>query len=135
MEDTSNSESLICFYCHPPDLKKNEYEVDQDFEQQTAVMLVIKIDTWKRNIEDRTKGLRWDDKSLINVLQRFALYNKDSPDIVLRNFKASHDEIAQFKTVLFKENVSKIMIKIQPISVSYNPDNSDFSPVSLEQKI
>ena len=117
------------------------------------MVLLTKIAIWKSDTEDRIDVLRWVDKSLINVLQRFALYNKDSPEsfklteefkflpqfifylrrsLVLQNFNASPDEVAQFKTVLLKENVSNSMTMIQPILLSYNPDEPDFSPVSLE---
>ena len=138
---------------YSPDLQNNKYEVAQGFDQQAAVVLLTKMAIWKSDTEDRIDVLRWVDKSLINVLQRFALYNKDSPEsfklteefkflpqfifylrrsLVLQNFNASPDEVAQFKTVLLKENVSNSMTMIQPILLSYNPDEPDFSPVSLE---
>ena len=92
-------------------------------------------------------------RSLINLLQKFAIYNNNSPEsfklteefkflpqfifylrrsLVLQKFNASPDEVAQFKTVLLKENVSNSMTMIQPILLSYSPDEPDFSPVSLE---
>ena len=138
---------------YSPDLMNNKYEVAQGFDQQAAVVLLTKMAIWKSDTEDRIDVLRWVDKSLINILQRFAIYNKDAPEsfklteefkylpqfifylrrsLVLQNFNASPDEVAQFKTVLLKENVTNSMTMIQPILLSYNPDDTDFTPVSLE---
>ena len=138
---------------YSPDLMNNKYEVAQGFDQQAAVVLLTKIAIWKSDTEDRIDVLRWVDKSLIHLLQRFAIYNKDVPEsfklteefkylpqfifylrrsLVLQNFNASPDEVAQFKTVLLKENVNNSMTMIQPILLSYSPDETDYTPVSLE---
>ena len=138
---------------YSPDLQNNKYEVAQGFDQQAAVVLLTKMAIWKSDTEDRIDVLRWVDKSLINLMQRFAIYNKDVPEsfklteefkylpqfifylrrsLVLQNFNSSPDEVAQFKTVLLKENVNNSMTMIQPILLSYSPDDTDYTPVSLE---
>ena len=138
---------------YSPDLQNNKYEVAQGFDQQAAVILLTKMAIWKSDSEDRIDVLRWVDKSLINILQRFAMYTKDTPEsfklteefkylpqfifylrrsLVLENFNASPDEVAQFKTVLLKENVINSMTMIQPILLAYTPDDNDFIPVGLE---
>ena len=138
---------------YSPDLQNNKYEVGQGFDQQAAVVLLTKMAIWKSDTEDRIDVLRWVDKSLINILQRFADYTKDVPasfrltkefeylpqfifylrrSYVLQNFNASPDEIAQFKTILSKENVNNSMTMIQPMLLSYSPDEADYKPVSLE---
>ena len=138
---------------YSPDLQNNKYEVAQGFDQQAAVILLTKMAIWKSDSEDRIDVLRWVDKSLINILQRFAMYTKDTPEsfklteefkylpqfifylrrsLVLQNFNASPDEVAQFKTVLLKENVINSMTMIQPILLAYTPDDNDFIPVGLE---
>ena len=138
---------------YSPDLMNNKYEVAQGFDQQAAVVLLTKMAIWKSDTEDKIDVLRWVDKSLINIMQRFAIYNKDVPEsfklteefkylpqfifylrrsLVLQNFNASPDEVAQFKTVLLKENVVNSMTMIQPILLSYSPDDTDYTPVSLE---
>jgi protein transport protein SEC23 len=138
---------------YSPDLQNNKYEVAQGFDQQAAVILLTKMAIWKSDTEDRIDVLRWVDKSLINLMERFAEYNKDVPasfkltkefsffpqfvfylrrSFVLQNFNASPDEVAQFKTILLRENVTNSTIMIQPALLSYSPEESDYVPVLLE---
>ena len=138
---------------YSPDLENNKYEVAQGFDQEAAVVLLTKIAIWKSNIEDRIDVLRWVDKSLINLMQRFAEYKKDFPttfkltkefsyfpqfvfylrrSFVLSNFNASPDEVIQFKTTLLKENVTNSTIMIQPALFSYSAEDAEASPVFLE---
>ena len=122
-------------------------------KHEAAVVLLTKMAIWKSDTEDRIDVLRWVDKSLINLMQRFAEYNKDVPasfkltkefsffpqfvfylrrSFVLQNFNASPDEVAQFKTILLRENVTNSTIMIQPALLSYSADKSDYDPVFLE---
>ena len=135
------------------DLQNNKYEVAQGFDQEAAVVLLTKMAIWKSDTEERIDVLRWVDKSLINLMQRFAEYTKDVPasfrltkefsyfpqfvfylrrSFVLQNFNASPDEVAQFKTILLKENVTNSTIMIQPALLSYSPEENDCVPVLLE---
>ena len=136
-----------------PDLQNNKYEVAQGFDQEAAVVLLTKMAIWKSDTEERIDVLRWVDKSLINLMQRFAEYTKDVPasfrltkefsyfpqfvfylrrSFVLQNFNASPDEVAQFKTILLKENVTNSTIMIQPALLSYSPEENECVPVLLE---
>ena len=138
---------------YSPDFQNNKYEVAQGFDQEAAVVLLTKMAIWKSDTEDRIDVLRWVDKSLINLMQRFAEYNKDVPasfkltkefsffpqfvfylrrSFVLQNFNASPDEVAQFKTILLRENVTNSTIMIQPALLSYSADKNDYDPVFLE---
>ena len=138
---------------YSPDLQNNKYEVGQGFDQEAALVLLTKIAIWKSDTIDRIDVLRWVDRCLINLMQRFAEYQKDIPSsfqltkefslfpqfifylrrsLILQNFNASPDEVAQFKTVLLKENVINSMTMIQPILLAYTPDDNDFIPVGLE---
>ena len=136
-----------------PDLQNNKYEVAQGFDQEAAVILLTKMAIWKSDTEERIDVLRWVDKSLINLMQRFGEYNKDVPSsfrltkefsyfpqfvfylrrsLILQNFNASPDEVAQFKTILLRENVYNSTIMIQPTLISYSPDKNEYEPVLLE---
>ena len=136
-----------------PDLQNSKYEVAQGFDQEAAVVLLTKMAIWKSDTEDRIDVLRWVDKSLINLMERFAEYNKDVPasfkltkefncfpqfifylrrSLILQNFNASPDEVAQFKTILLRENVYNSTIMIQPSLISYCADKDEFEPVLLE---
>ena len=138
---------------YSPDLANNKYEVSQGFDQEAAIVLLTKIAIWRSNTEDRIDILRWADKSLINLMQKFAEYNEDAPasfkltnefsyfpqfvfylrrSFVLSNFNASPDEVIQFKTTLLKENVTNSTIMIQPALFSYSADEAEAVPVFLE---
>jgi protein transport protein SEC23 len=54
-------------------------EVATSFDQETAAVLMSRIAVFKADIDDGPDVLRWLDRMLIRLCQRFADYRKDDP--------------------------------------------------------
>lgn len=97
--------------------------------------------------------IRWLDRLLIKLVNRFADYKKDDPNTFklsrefslfpqflfylrrsqfLSNFNASPDESEYYKGMIFRENVSNSLVMIQPALMSYTMDCEQASPVLLD---
>lgn len=138
---------------HSANLFENKYEVAQGFDQEAAAVLLAKIGIDMGYKEEKIEVLRWIDKTLINLANRFAEYTKDVPSsfkltkefayfpqfvfylrrsYVVQNFNASPDEITHFKTCLLRDNVTNCTIMFQPALFSYTPEQPESIPVFLE---
>ncbi|CAO3663010.1 unnamed protein product [Umbelopsis ramanniana] len=115
-------------------------EVATSFDQETAAVLMSRIAVFKADIDDGPDVLRWLDRMLIRLCQRFADYRKDDPQSFrlsenfsiypqfmfhlrrsqfLQVFNNSPDETAFYRHVLNRENVDSSLIMIQPTLTSY----------------
>ncbi|KAI8069597.1 protein transporter SEC23 [Gongronella butleri] len=127
-------------------------EVANSFDQETAAVLMSRIAVFKGEIDDGPDVLRWLDRMLIRLCQRFADYRKDDPHSFrladnfsiypqfmfhlrrsqfLQAFNNSPDETAFYRHVLNRENVDNALIMIQPTLTSYGFDSPP-QPVLLD---
>ncbi|KAI9015300.1 protein transporter SEC23 [Phycomyces nitens] len=118
-------------------------ETANSFDQETAAVLMSRIAVFKGEIDDGPDVLRWLDRMLIRLCQRFADYRKDDPHSFrlsenlsiypqfmfhlrrsqfLQVFNNSPDETAFYRNVLNRENVDNSLIMIQPTLTSYGFD-------------
>ncbi|ORY95407.1 protein transporter SEC23 [Syncephalastrum racemosum] len=118
-------------------------EIANSFDQETAAVLMSRIAVFKGEIDDGPDVLRWLDRMLIRLCQRFADYRKDDPHSFrlsenfsiypqfmfhlrrsqfLQVFNNSPDETAFYRHVLNRENVDNSLIMIQPTLTSYGFD-------------
>lgn len=137
------------------DLESNKLEIAQSFDQEASATLIAKICVDKSYREENIEIIRWLDKSLIRLVQKFAEYVKEDhttfklskeffyfPQFIfylrkstlLQYLNASPDEITYSKTILIKENVNNSTIIIQPILFQYTPENPEANPVILDVK-
>lgn len=122
------------------------------FDQEAAAVLMARIAAFKAEIDDSADVLRWLDKMLIRLCQKFAHYIKDDatsfrlgenfsiyPQFMfhlrrsqfLQVFNNSPDETAFHRHVLNSEDVNNSLIMIQPTLMSYSFD-ADPQPVLLD---
>ncbi|KAG0090329.1 GTPase-activating protein S23 [Podila epicladia] len=126
--------------------------VGQSFDQETAAVLMARIAVFKAEIDDGPDVLRWLDRMLIRLCQKFAEYRKDEPQSFrlsenfsiypqfmfhlrrsqfLQVFNNSPDETAYNRYVLNREDVNNSLIMIQPTLMSYGFEGEP-QPVLLD---
>ncbi|KAF9512932.1 hypothetical protein BS47DRAFT_1317957 [Hydnum rufescens UP504] len=122
------------------------------FDQEAAAVLMARIAVFKAEIDDSPDVLRWLDRMLIRLCQKFADYRKEDPTSFrlsdnfsiypqfmfhlrrsqfLQVFNNSPDETAFYRHVLNEEDVNNSLIMIQPTLMSYTFDTPP-QPVLLD---
>ncbi|KAK9898719.1 hypothetical protein P389DRAFT_141717 [Cystobasidium minutum MCA 4210] len=123
-----------------------------NFDQESAAVLMARIAVFKAEIDDSPDVLRWLDRMLIRLCQKFAEYRKDDPasfrlsnnfsiypqfmfhlrrSQFLQVFNNSPDETAFYRHVLGAEDCNNTLIMIQPTLMSYRPEQ-DPEPTLLD---
>ncbi|KAL7412681.1 hypothetical protein BDY24DRAFT_392338, partial [Mrakia frigida] len=113
------------------------------FDQEAAAVLMSRIAIFKAEIDDSPDVLRWLDRMLIRLCQKFADYRKEDessfrlasnfsiyPQFMfhlrrsqfLQVFNNSPDETAFYRHILNAEDVNNSLIMIQPTLMSYTFD-------------
>lgn len=126
--------------------------IAQSFDQEAAAVLMARIAVFKAEIDDSPDVLRWLDRMLIRLCQKFAEYRKEDPTSFqlgpnfsiypqfmfhlrrsqfLQVFNNSPDETAFYRHVLNDADVNNSLIMIQPTLMSYTFD-TDPHPVLLD---
>jgi len=112
------------------------------FDQEAAAVLMARMAAWRaESSEEGADVLRWVDRMLIRLCQKFGEYNKDSPDSFrlpenfslypqfmfhlrrsqfLQVFNNSPDETTFYRGCLNREDLTQCLIMIQPILYSYS---------------
>lgn len=112
------------------------------FDQEASAVLMARVATQRCDTEDNSQDvLRWLDRMLIRLVQKFGEYSKDDansfrfaenfslyPQFMfhlrrsqfLQYFNNSPDETAFYRHCLNKEDVTNSLIMIQPILYSYS---------------
>lgn len=120
------------------------------FDQEAAAALIARLAVFKSEHEE-SNPIRWLDRQLIMLLHRYSNFRKADPTSLqipaelnifhqfmfylrrgplIQVFNNSPDETVYFRFYLQRENVSNILIMIQPTLESYTLDN-DPLPVLL----
>jgi len=127
--------------------------IAQSFDQEAAAVLMARIAVFKAEIDDSPDVLRWLDRMLIRLCQKFADYRKEDPGSFrltdnfsifpqfmfhlrrsqfLQVFNNSPDETAFYRHILNEEDVNNSLIMIQPTLMSYTFDQPGPQPVLLD---
>ncbi|ORY92768.1 hypothetical protein BCR35DRAFT_286137 [Leucosporidium creatinivorum] len=114
--------------------------ISENFDQEAAAVLMARIAVFKAEIDDSPDVLRWLDRMLIRLCQKFAEYRKDDPSSFRLNdnfmiypqfmfhlrrsqflqvFNNSPDETAFYRHILNAEDVNNSLVMIQPTLMSY----------------
>ncbi|KAF4618445.1 hypothetical protein D9613_009986 [Agrocybe pediades] len=122
------------------------------FDQEAASVLMSRIAIFKIGVEGSPDVLRWVDRMLIRLCQKFADYRADDPSSFrlstnfslypqfmyhlrrsqfLQVFNSSPDETAFYRHVFNEENVNNSLIMIQPTLMAYALDTPP-RPVLLD---
>ena len=122
------------------DASINVQHVAAGFDQETACCLMARMAMFRAESEDVQDVLRWLDRMLIRLCQKFGDYHKDDPNSFrfseqfslypqfmfhlrrsqfLQVFNNSPDETAYYRQCLNREDLSQSLIMIQPILYAY----------------
>eukprot|EP01087_Luapelamoeba_hula_P015523 TRINITY_DN4651_c0_g1_i1.p1 TRINITY_DN4651_c0_g1~~TRINITY_DN4651_c0_g1_i1.p1 ORF type:complete len:758 (+),score=106.88 TRINITY_DN4651_c0_g1_i1:183-2456(+) len=110
------------------------------FDQEAAAVLMARIAVYKAETEEAFDVMRWLDRMLIRLANKFATFEKDNPATFslssnfsiypqfmfhlrrspfLQNFNNSPDEVTFYRYMLNRENVMHSLTMIQPTLDAY----------------
>ncbi|EAZ63719.2 component of COPII coat of ER- Golgi vesicles [Scheffersomyces stipitis CBS 6054] len=125
-------------------LTSDEQTLTNSFDQEAAAVLMSRVTLFKSEQDDGADVLRWIDRMLIRLCQKFADYRKDQeesfrlgpqfqlyPQFIyylrrsqfLQVFNNSPDETAFYRHVLLTEDTNNSLIMIQPTLTSFSLDS------------
>ncbi|CAI2352439.1 unnamed protein product [Caenorhabditis sp. 36 PRJEB53466] len=135
------------------DMTTQQPNIAYGFDQEAAAVAIARLASFRASNENDTpEALRWLDRSLIRLCQKFGEYAKDDPNSFrlsekfslfpqfmfhlrrsqfLQVFNNSPDETAYYRHILFSENVLESTTMIQPVLFSYS-FNGPPEPVLLD---
>ncbi|GMM34095.1 GTPase-activating protein [Saccharomycopsis crataegensis] len=129
-----------------------EQGITESFDQEAAAVLMSRIAVFKAEHDDGADVLRWIDRMLIRLCQRFGDYQKDNAESFrlspqfslypqfmfylrrsqfLQVFNNSPDETAFYRHVLTREDTTNSLIMIQPTLTSFSMQDEP-EPVLLD---
>ncbi|CAO4382593.1 unnamed protein product [Caenorhabditis nigoni] len=135
------------------DMGTQQPNIAYGFDQEAGAVAIARLASFRASNENDTpEALRWLDRSLIRLCQKFGEYSKDDPNSFrlsdkfslfpqfmfhlrrsqfLQVFNNSPDETAYYRHILFSENVLESTTMIQPVLFSYS-FNGPPEPVLLD---
>ncbi|KAK6753171.1 hypothetical protein RB195_012647 [Necator americanus] len=124
------------------DMATQQPNIAYGFDQEAGAVAIARLASWRAtNENDTPEALRWLDRTLIRLCQKFGEYAKDDPNSFrlsdkfslfpqfmfhlrrsqfLQVFNNSPDETAYYRHILFSENVLESTTMIQPVLFSYS---------------
>lgn len=123
------------------DATQNLHHISAGFDQEAAAVLMARMVVYRAESDDGPDVLRWVDRMLIRLCQKFGEYSKDDPNSFrlaenfslypqfmyhlrrsqfLQVFNNSPDETTFYRHMLMREDLTQSLIMIQPILYSYS---------------
>lgn len=137
---------------HWADAATNLSHVAASFDQEASAVVMARMAVARSENDDGPDVLRWLDRMLIRLCQKFGDYHKDDPSSFkfaenfslfpqfmfhlrrsqfLQVFNNSPDESAYYRNKLMREDVTQSLVMIQPILYAYS-FNGPPEPVLLD---
>ncbi|XP_064552651.1 protein transport protein Sec23A isoform X1 [Drosophila montana] len=134
------------------DANTNVQHISAGFDQEAAAVLMARMVVYRAETDEGPDILRWVDRQLIRLCQKFGEYSKDDPNSFrlsqnfslfpqfmyhlrrsqfLQVFNNSPDETTFYRHMLMREDLTQSLIMIQPILYSYS-FNGPPEPVLLD---
>ena len=119
--------------------------IKNSFDQEAAAVLSARLAVFRTETEDPSDVMRWVDRSLIRLCNKFADYIPDDPSSFrlspqfslfpqfmfhlrrsqfLQLFNSSPDEASYYRYILNRENTTNSLVMIQPTLLSYSFDGA-----------
>jgi len=110
------------------------------FDQEAAAVLMARIAAYKAETQDSGDVMRWLDRSLVRLCNKFAAFHKDDPNSfqlgpafalypqfmfhlrrssLLQVFNCSPDETCFIRSMAIRETVSNVLLMMQPTLEAY----------------
>ncbi|CAD5223089.1 unnamed protein product [Bursaphelenchus okinawaensis] len=138
---------------HWADMASQQTSIAYGFDQDAAAVMMARLASFRASNEnDSPDTMRWLDRSLIRLIQKFSEFHANDPNSLkinerftaypqfmfhlrrsqfLQVFNNSPDETAYYRHILFVENVGESTSMIQPMLYSYS-FNGPPEPVLLD---
>uniref|UniRef100_A0A1A9W888 Protein transport protein SEC23 n=1 Tax=Glossina brevipalpis TaxID=37001 RepID=A0A1A9W888_9MUSC len=134
------------------DATTNIHHISAGFDQEAAAVIMSRMVVYRAETDEGPDILRWVDRQLIRLCQKFGEYSKDDPNSFrlaqnfslfpqfmyhlrrsqfLQVFNNSPDETTFYRHMLMREDLTQSLIMIQPILYSYS-FNGPPEPVLLD---
>lgn len=134
------------------DATSNIHHISAGFDQEAAAVVMARMVVYRAETDEGVDILRWVDRQLIRLCQKFGEYGKDDPNSFrlaenfslfpqfmyhlrrsqfLQVFNNSPDETTFYRHMLMREDLTQSLIMIQPILYSYS-FNGPPEPVLLD---
>ncbi|XP_055852860.1 protein transport protein Sec23A isoform X1 [Episyrphus balteatus] len=134
------------------DATQNIHHISAGFDQEAAAVIMARMVVYRAETDEGVDILRWVDRQLIRLCQKFGEYGKDDPNSFrlaenfslfpqfmyhlrrsqfLQVFNNSPDETTFYRHMLMREDLTQSLIMIQPILYSYS-FNGPPEPVLLD---
>lgn len=134
------------------DATTNIHHISAGFDQEAAAVIMSRMVVYRAESDEGPDILRWVDRQLIRLCQKFGEYSKDDPNSFrlaqnfslfpqfmyhlrrsqfLQVFNNSPDETTFYRHMLMREDLTQSLIMIQPILYSYS-FNGPPEPVLLD---
>uniref|UniRef100_A0A3Q2PPH8 Protein transport protein SEC23 n=1 Tax=Fundulus heteroclitus TaxID=8078 RepID=A0A3Q2PPH8_FUNHE len=135
------------------DAQSQIQHIESSFDQEAAAVLMARLGVFRAESEEGPDVLRWLDRQLIRLCQKFGQFNKDDPTSFrlseslslypqfmfhlrrspfLQVFNNSPDESSYYRHQFVREDLTQSLIMIQPILYSYSfhgPPEVSLSPL------
>uniref|UniRef100_H2ZP50 Protein transport protein SEC23 n=1 Tax=Ciona savignyi TaxID=51511 RepID=H2ZP50_CIOSA len=123
------------------DVATGQSHIAAGFDQEASAVLMSRLAIHRSMSDDGTDVLRWLDRMLIRLCQKFGDFQKDAPDTFrfaenfslypqfmfhlrrssfLQVFGHSPDEIAYYRYQFNKQDLTNSLIMMQPVLYSYS---------------
>ncbi|XP_052057869.1 protein transport protein Sec23A-like isoform X1 [Mytilus californianus] len=123
------------------DASANIQHISAGFDQEASAVLMARLAVFRAETDDGPDVLRWLDRMLIRLCQKFGEYHKDDPNSFrfsenfslypqfmfhlrrsqfLQVFNNSPDETSYYRHMLNVEDLTQSLIMIQPILYAYS---------------
>ncbi|KAG8133097.1 putative Protein transport protein [Naja naja] len=123
------------------DAQSQLQHIEAAFDQEAAAVLMARLGVYRAESEEGPDVLRWLDRQLIRLCQKFGQYNKDDPNSFrlsdsfslypqfmfhlrrspfLQVFNNSPDESSYYRHHFARQDLTQSLIMIQPILYSYS---------------
>uniref|UniRef100_A0A7N9AQ47 Protein transport protein SEC23 n=1 Tax=Mastacembelus armatus TaxID=205130 RepID=A0A7N9AQ47_9TELE len=115
--------------------------IESSFDQEAAAVLMARLGVFRAESEEGPDVLRWLDRQLIRLCQKFGQFNKDDPTSFklseslslypqfmfhlrrspfLQVFNNSPDESSYYRHHFVRQDLTQSLIMVQPILYSYS---------------
>ncbi|KAK2104129.1 Protein transport protein Sec23A [Saguinus oedipus] len=128
---------------HWADAQTQIQNIAASFDQEAAAILMARLAIYRAETEEGPDVLRWLDRQLIRLCQKFGEYHKDDPssfrfsetfslypqrrdspktsgEILENQEKASPDESSYYRHHFMRQDLTQSLIMIQPILYAYS---------------
>uniref|UniRef100_A0A8D3CF53 Protein transport protein SEC23 n=1 Tax=Scophthalmus maximus TaxID=52904 RepID=A0A8D3CF53_SCOMX len=123
------------------DAQSQIQHIESSFDQEAAAVLMARLGVFRAESEEGPDVLRWLDRQLIRLCQKFGQFNKDDPSSFklseslslypqfmfhlrrspfLQVFNNSPDESSYYRHHFVRQDLTQSLIMIQPILYSYS---------------